>query len=405
IVLPGTPFVNVGHNDSVAWGMTYVSVDDIDFYIETINPSDSNQYLLDGEWQTMETREEIIRIKGGESVKRTNRFTHRGPVISSFKGMEDRVISMRWSGNDFSNEIKTAYLLDRADNIFELREALRTWTTISTNTICGDASGNIGLFVAAGVPIRPGKRALAMPGDTSLYDWKGYVPFEQLPHSINPPAGFLFSANNRSAGLEYPYHISHWFAVPSRYSRIKELLSEQDVFTLQDMVEIQSDQKSAWVGKVMNVCGPVLDKADLKGAALAAYDRIHAWDGTMEMDAVQPTLFEVFYMKLTEALFKDELGEENYPELAAKGTIVKGVMDRIMEGQELAWCDDVSTEDTTESFKDLVVPAWNAAVEWLEKEYDTDMEAWIWGDLHRLSITHPLGSVKLLKKVFKLERG
>ena len=174
---------------------------------------------------------------------------------------------------------------------------------------------------------------------------------------------------------------------------------------MQDRVDIQSDQKSKWVEKVMNVCGPVLLEADLEGTSLAAFDRIHAWDGNMDMEGIQSSLFEVFYMKLCEAVFKDELGEEFYPELASKRAIVTGVMDRIMEGQELAWCDDVSTEDTTESFRDLVEPAWNSAVKWLEKEYDTDMEAWIWGDIHRLSITHPLGSVKLLKKVFKLERG
>ena len=405
IVLPGTPFVNVGHNDSLAWGMSYVSVDDIDFYLETINPQDTNQYMFDGEWQDMEIREETILVKGGGEEMRINRFTHRGPVISSFNGIDDRVISMRWTGNEYSNEIKAAYLMDRADNVYEFREALRTWTTISTNTICGDASGNIGLFVAACVPIRPGSQSLVMPGDTSLYDWKGFVPFEQLPHGINPPDGILASANNRSAGKDYPYHISHWFAVPNRYNRILELLSGKDVFTMQDMVVMQSDQKSKWVEKVMNVCGPVLLDADLEGTSLAAYDRIHAWDGNMDMEGIQSSLFEVFYMKLCEAVFKDELGEEFYPELASKRAIVTGVMDRIMEGQELAWCDDVSTEDTTESFRDLVVPAWNAAVEWLEKEYDTDMEAWLWGDLHRLSITHPLGSVKLLNKVFKLERG
>ncbi|MFC2115537.1 penicillin acylase family protein [Bacteroidota bacterium] len=405
IVLPGTPFVNVGHNDSIAWGMTYVSLDDIDFYLETINPQDTNQYLLDGEWRDMEIREEIIQVKGGTEEKRINRFTHRGPVISSFKGIDDRVISMRWSGNEYSNEVKAAYLMDHADNINEFREALRSWTTISTNSICGDASGNIGLFVASGVPIRAGDGALVLPGDTSLYDWQGFVPFEQLPHGINPPEGILASANNRSAGKDYPYHISHWFAVPSRYNRIMELLTEKDVFTMDDMVRIQSDQKSKWVEKVMGVCSPVLYEGDLEGTSLAAYDRLHAWDGTMDRDEIQSSLFEVFYIKLTEAVFMDELGEDSYPELASKGTIVKGVMDRIMEGQELTWCDDVSTVDTTESFSDLVIPAWIAAVDWLEENYGEDMEGWVWGDLHQVSMTHALGSVNILKKIFRLEKG
>ncbi|MCK4751185.1 MAG: penicillin acylase family protein, partial [Bacteroidales bacterium] len=65
----------------------------------------------------------------------------------------------------------------------------------------------------------------------------------------------------------------------------------------------------------------------------------------------------------------------------------------------------VNTENIEESFQDLVVPAWNASVDWLTENYGTDMNAWIWGDLHQVSMTHPLGSVNLLKKIFKLEKG
>ncbi len=404
VVIPGTPFINVGHNDSIAWGMTYVAVDDIDFYLETINPSDTNQYLYNGEWLDMEVREETIRIRGGDSETRINRFTHRGPVISSFKGINDKVITMRWIGNEYSNELKTAYMINRADNIYEFREGLRTWTTISTNSICGDAAGNIALFVAAGVPIRQGNRALVMPGDTSLYDWGGFVSFEQLPHGINPPEGFLASANNRSAGSDYPYHISHWYATSNRYSRIHEMISETNVFSMEDMIRMQSDQQSHWVQKVMKVCCPVLLKADLKGISLAAFDRIHAWDGTMDMDGIQSALFETFYLMLKEAVFKDELGEEYPARMSGMGTAVKGVMDRIMEGQELAWCDDVRTTDTTETFENLIVPSWNSAIYWLEEKYGEDMEAWVWGDLHTVSLEHPLAASNILNKIFKLTR-
>jgi len=404
IVLPGTPFIDVGHNDSVAWGMTYVAVDDIDFYLETINPEDSSQYLFNGVWRDMEIREESIDVKGGLTESRVNRFTHRGPVISSFKGIDDKIISMRWTGNEYSNELKTAYLLDRADNIYDCREALRTWNTISTNTICGDASGNIALFVASKVPLRQGNRALVMPGDTSLYDWVGFVPFEQLPHGINPPEGYLASSNNRSAGPDYPYHISHWFHVPSRYNRVIEMISESRVLTMEDMIRMQSDQKSHWVQKILGVCNPILHEADLQGTSLAAYDRIHAWDGNMDLDEIRSSLFEVFYLKLKEAVFMDELGDA-YEQLAGMDKLTMGVMDRIMEGQEPAWCDDVRTGDTTELFRDLVVPAWDASVDWLTDNYGPDLESWVWGDLHQLSLTHPLGSVNALKKIFRLERG
>ncbi len=405
IVLPGTPFVNVGRNDSMAWGMTYVAVDDIDFYLETINPADTNQYLLDGVWMDMEIREETILIKGGDSTVRINRFTHRGPVISSFKGISEKVISMRWTGNEYSNELKSAYLMDRARNVYDFREALRTWTTISTNSVCADASGNIALFVASRVPLRVGNRALVMPGDTNLYDWIGFIPFDDLPHGINPPEGFLASANNRSAGSEYPYHMSHWFTVPDRFNRIVEMISEKDVFTIEDMMEMQADQNSHWVRKVKAACWPILLEADLRGSALAAFDRIHAWEGNMDKDIIQSTLFEVFNEKLKQAVFNDELGVHYPSYLSGGGAVVRGVMDRIMNGQEISWCDDVSTANTVESLDDLVVPAWNAAVQWLEENYGEDMDSWVWGDLHTVSLKHPLGSVEILNRIFHLERG
>jgi penicillin amidase len=242
-----------------------------------------------------------------------------------------------------------------------------------------------------------------MPGDTSLYDWIGYIPFEDLPHGVNPQEGFLASANNRSAGPGYPYHISHWFTVPSRYMRILEMLSEREVFDMEYMIQMQGDQNSLWARRIMKACRPVLLEADISGSSLEAFDRIHNWDGGMDGDAIEPSLFEVFCIKLSEAVFLDELGDKHYRALS--GTIMEGVMDRILGGQELKWCDDVRTEDVEESFSDLVVPAWNAAVEWLEENCGSDMESWIWSDLHTLRMRHALGSVSLLNRIFKLERG
>ena len=85
VVLPGQPFVVSGHNDSIAWGLTNVMNDDIDFYHETLNPADSNQYKLDGQWKKLIVRHEKIAVKGGDTVRYDLKFTHRGPIISTLK--------------------------------------------------------------------------------------------------------------------------------------------------------------------------------------------------------------------------------------------------------------------------------------------------------------------------------
>ena len=114
LVLPGQPLVIAGHNDSIAWGMTNVMVDDLDFYLEQLN-EDTTKYMFNGEWQSLETRKEKIVVKGGEVVERINRFNHRGPIVSKFKKV-NQAISMRWIGNEMSNEIRSVYMLNHAHN-------------------------------------------------------------------------------------------------------------------------------------------------------------------------------------------------------------------------------------------------------------------------------------------------
>jgi penicillin amidase len=405
VVLPGAPYIVCGHNDSIAWGMTNVMLDDMDFYLETLNSSDSNQYLLDGKWKDLEVIEEEVLIKGGDKVILVNRFTHRGPIISSFKGVEDKVISMRWIGNEYSNEMQTCYLLNRASNLDDFREAVRTFVSISQNIVYGDVKGNIGLFCCAGVPLRPGNRAFVMPGDTSLYDWRGLVPFEELPHQVNPPKGFLVSANNSTTGPDYPYHISHWFDLPNRFNRITELLEGNLPATPGFMEKIQADQQSKWAEKIMVLAGPSLDQAPLEGSVAEVYGSFRDWDYKMDMESIHPAVFETFYLQLLEAIFLDELGDQLMEEFLEQDMLARYVMDRIADGQKVNWCDDITTNDRVETIEDLILPSWKAAIDWLIVNHGENTDKWIWGNMHQISFNHALGSVALLKKVFNLERG
>jgi len=245
VVLPGAPYVIAGHNEDIAWGMTNVTVDDLDFYLETINPSDSNQYLLNGEWVDMRIVEEEIRVKGQKDpLKRYIRYTHRGPVVSSFKGVKDKVISIRWQGNEFSNEVRSVHLLNRAENWEDFRNAVRTFNSVNQNIVYADRFGNIGLQTSAGIPIRKEGGIPVYPGDTSLYDWQGQVPFEELPFSYNPECGYVSSANNKTVDESYPYYIGSWFSLPNRIGRIREMLEEKEVLGTDDFKRMLRDQHS-----------------------------------------------------------------------------------------------------------------------------------------------------------------
>ncbi len=254
LVLPGAPVIICGHNDSIAWGMTNTYVDNLDFYEEKINPADSGQYEYNGEWKNFEIRKVVIKTSKGNQVERQLRFTHRGAVVSSFKHIPGKVVSMHWVGDEMSNEFRSVLLLNKANNWKDFTEALKTFTSISQNIVYADKKGNIGLYCAAGVPIR--KRDIAfgiLPGQTDEYDWKGYVPFDQLPHLFNPAQNFVASANNRTTSADYPYHIGSWYSLPSRYERICEMLEDKKILSVDDFKTIQNDQHSRMAEKYMPV--------------------------------------------------------------------------------------------------------------------------------------------------------
>ncbi|MBW2092992.1 MAG: penicillin acylase family protein, partial [Deltaproteobacteria bacterium] len=245
VVLPGQPNIVCGHNEYIAWGMTNVMLDGMDFFLEKINPQNPNEYEFKGRWRPMEVRKETIKIKGGKTVEKELRFTHRGPIISGFKNVEGKAISMRWIGNEYSHEMRTVYLLNRARDWVDLTDAVKTFISISQNIIYADTEGNVGLYCCAGVPIRKAGDGISiMPGWTDEYDWTGLVPFEKLPHSYNPANGFVSSANNKTVNNDYPYYISQWFDLPFRIDRIREMLNEKDKLTIQDFRRMQADFKS-----------------------------------------------------------------------------------------------------------------------------------------------------------------
>lgn len=407
VAVPGQPLVVAGHNEKIAWGMTNVMVDDMDFYFETINPDNPDEYLFNGEWKPMEVRKEIIEVKGEDPVERTSHFTHRGPLVTKVKKMdESKPISMRWVGNEPSNELLSLYLMNRAENWEDYKNALKTFISVSQNIAYADVQGNIGIYCAAGVPIRDGWNGVEIaPGETDKYDWKGLVPFEELPHSYNPMSGYVASANNRSAGDEYEHHISYWYAPQYRIDRIREMLTEKSLLSIDDYKRMQSDFRSKMVENMIYKIRLVInDIPDLNGQEKEAVDLLNDWDGILSKESKVATIFEQFYMDLINNIFVDELGDELLADYMRVEYTVNEAIDKMWIAGNSIWCDDVNTVET-ETLNDNIANAFKDAVANLNERFGSDIEDWQWSKVHGLVLEHPMGGVKILDKVFNLNRG
>lgn len=404
VVLPGQPFVISGHNDSIAWGMTNVMVDDMDFYLETLN-DDSTQYFLDGVWKDLEVEKVSIAVKGMDPVDRVIRYTHRGPLINQLKPYDGPAVSMRWIGNEWSNELRSVYLLNRASNWSDFRDAVKTFISVSQNIVYADHLGNIGMQISAGIPIRKDDIYGFYPGDTTSYDWQGLVPFEDLPFEFNPARGYVSSANNKTIDESYPHKISHWFDMPNRIHRIRELLEAKEKLSPEDFQLIQTDQTSALAREFLGYALGRLDSVtEWNQTEKRAITSLKEWDFELTTESVAATIFELYYRKSMENLVKDELPAELFGTLLGSRTLMQNLLVNLIEDPHSPLIDIIHTE-RKESMKDILEISFRETISELSSTLSSNPEEWKWGSVHTFTLRHPLASVKILDRFFKLNRG
>jgi penicillin amidase len=399
VLIPGQPFIIAGHNEKIAWGMTNLMVDDVDLYSEKINPENHNQYLFNGEWRDMTVKKEVINIKKGRPDTVAIRFTHRGAVVSEIKNINDAVLSMRWSGYDYSDEIRSVYLLNRANGWDDFRTGLRTFRSLSQNFVYADVEGNIGLNVGAGVPIRKNGGIMVQNGETDEYDWKGYVPFEQLPFSFNPGTGYVSSANNKTTDDDYPYYISLDFVVPYRINRIRQMLGEKEIFGIEEFKQMITDQHSDLAALMMpyilRLNNRLEELAPLEASALSV---LKSWNCDMNAGLIAPSIFEFFRTSFRRNLLSDDLGDffNQLFYMTAEYYVY-----RILKTGSDDLVDNINTPEK-ETVDDIVMQSFKDGIKLLSKQRGKNMKRWKWGDIHTITVKHPLGSVKILNSFYHL---
>ncbi|NLE34259.1 MAG: penicillin acylase family protein [Bacteroidales bacterium] len=398
VLFPGEPFVIAGHNDRIAWGLTNLSVDDIDLFVETVDSTGSN-YLYNGEWLPFREEEHQLKMTDDSSQTHVIRYTHHGPVISGMRGINDEVMTMCWSGYDYSDEIHAVYLLNRARNWEEFRTALSHFRSISQNFAYADVEGNIGLNTGGGIPVRKGTGLLPRRGDTDEYEWKGYVPFELLPSSFNPEAGFVSSANQRTVDESYPFFISGDFSIPYRIMRIREMAAEKEILGIDDFKRMITDNHSSYAAMMTPFILKGAETIDTPaGDEKYALEELKEWDYTMDATLVAPTLFEFIRAEMARHIMLDELDELYGSPLGRQHDFYLYTM--MKEGPD-EWIDNVDTPEK-ETMEIIIARSIRSALDTLTAHYGEYGENWQWGKVHTFTLEHPMGGVKILDRLLRL---
>lgn len=393
--IPGLPAVVIGKNQNISWVMTNVMADDADFYIEQFDSTGKN-YLLNGKWKSLTIVKDSFAVKDSSNYVFEIRKNHRGPVISDVHPYnvfytnappKTTNISMRWTGLDFSDELFAALSINKAKDWNEFKEGLRYFTVPGQNFVYGDNKGNIGYICAVKLPIRrTSSPTLIYDGTTDAYDWKGFVPYEQMPKLFNPSQNYIASANNKTVE-SFPYHISNIWEPSSRIDRITELLTSKKLHSAKNFENYQMDFKSPYAAIVVPYILNAFKSAKVNDKNLKlALELFINWDFKLNAESQVPTIYTRFLHYLIKNTLEDELGSDLIKEYSFVANIPYRIILKFLE-KNSTFFDNIKTP-AVETKDDIIRKSLVDALNDLAKQLGSKIEYWQWGDVHKVSFKH-----------------
>jgi penicillin amidase len=389
--LPGTPGVTaVGFNGHIAWSAVNGRVDELDYFVEKVDPDNPDQYLTPDGWRDFELVRETLRVKDGGGLREeelTVRISRHGPIISDVLPLAPANCAMQWVGADFAGVFEGFFRIALARNFEEFRRAASYVRSPTLNVGYADADGHIGYQYVARPPVRRGGGGiLPRPGWSGDHDWEGYVPFEDLPWDLDPEQGYLASFNNEARRTEY--HMTNFYLF-ERALRFEQMIDGLDEITLKDARKLQLDTVSPaaqrWTPMLLQAAGSDTTRVDL----------FQGWDHSIDFDSTAATLFNAFLYELMAQTFEDQVGEDLWRKELAH-PYISYVLDlaliKLQDRPDHPFWDDVRTADVRETRDDILTSSLRTAVSDLENRYGSDPADWAWGKVHQMTFEHPLGS-------------
>lgn len=381
---PAIPGISIGHNGMGAWGLTIFATDHEDLFVYRTHPDDPTRYRYDGTWVSMEVILDTLRVRGQAPVEVELRYTRHGPVV--YQDEEAGIaygVAAAWlevGGAPYLASLR----MNQARNWEEFREAVTYNHVPGENMVWADRTGTIGWQAGGISPRRRGFSGLVpVPGD-GRFEWEGFLPLAELPHAVNPPEGFLATANaNVTSPFDYPHlddAIYRIWADPFRQSRVKEVLASGRRFNLADMAELQHDYLSIPARTLVPFFRP-LSASD--PAVEEARQRLLAWDHVLDPGSVEAGIWVAVERELLSRTRERFVPEEVRPYLPVG---MKRTLDFLVAPPGEFGPDPIRGRDA------FLLDALAAAVEDLTRRFGPDMAGWQYGQeryKHAL-IRHPL---------------
>jgi len=389
---PALPGISIGHNGSIAFGLTIMAIDQEDLYVYQLNPNNPQQYQYQGKWENFIQRSESFKVKGQAEHQATLSFTRHGPVIY-IESDKNRAFAVRtaWLQAGMAPYFGSVDYM-RAHNFAQFKKAMLHWGAPTENQVYADTKGNIGWVPGGMTPIRPNWDGLMpVPGD-GRYEWSGFLSGDKLPSSYNPASGWFASANEMNLPKDYPQQerkLGFEWPLPARYLRIAEVLGQDKKISIEDSMRLQNDVFSSPAKRLVTQVNRLNTADTTQQKALAVFKD---WDYFEHADSAAAALFQVWLTQTLAPAYKNIM-------LGGQAGLVTSIPDMTRMLQHL---------DSTEKFPaqfgitaqiaratrdDLLLNSLSIAYQGLERLQGKDSKNWRWGALQKTSFKHAMSAM------------
>ncbi|HLS74142.1 MAG TPA: penicillin acylase family protein [Actinomycetaceae bacterium] len=414
----GLPGVIIGRNAELAWGLTNMGADVIDFFLERVY--DDGTYLRGEDRVPLTRRTETISVNGGDDIALSVASTDHGPIVSGIlpstaaahhtpvpegspsPGFGGYAVALSWTALDPGRTGDAIFALNRATNADDVAAAAALFEVPAQNIVFATVEGDIGYQAPGRVPVRqevddgpvPSDGSWPRPGWDGRYDWAGFVPAGDMPRALNPEEGFIVAANQAVQPAGQGPHLTHDWDYGFRSQRLRDLITE----AIDEGTPIDAE----WANTAMN------DNANPFAEALVpsllavevsddfvqeAVELLEEWaEGGYQQDpdSAAAAYFAAVWANLLELTFVDDLPGVLAPD---GGSRWLAVVTRLLEDPTSSWWDDRRTVSIVESRDEILLQALMAARNELTQTLGKNPSEWQWSQLHVAAPQHPvLGS-------------
>lgn len=404
---PGLPMLMIGHNAHIAWGMTLAYTDIQDLFIEKFTTADCSEYEYKGNIKKAEIFNEEIKIKGKKKpyVEKVI-VTHHGPIISELVNAPEKKIAICSMALKPGGIIKGWLKLNKATSWTDFNEALKHIEAPALNVPYADVYGNIGYRVTAKVPIRKnGHGKLPVPGWSGEFEWIGEVPYDEMPHALNPEKGYIISCNHKVIDDSYPHYLGNIWMNGYRANQLDKMFAAKQKFTSEDYRNMQMNFVCLPGKKfITHYHGITSSQVSVQ----LAINKLTSWDGLLTEDSIGGTLYEVTRYYLIKNIIESVLGKDVtdqmkgasfnpvvsvYSEYLGQDTII---LLNMLDNPKSWWIHKAGGKSN------VLIKSIEDAVLWLGQKLGNDMNKWQWGKIHYITFPHAMEIVKPMDKVFNL---